>query len=245
MTASQSRAAWSVTLAAAAILMVTMGVRQSQGLFISPINTSTGLGVVAISFAIAIGQFTWGAIQPIAGAVADKFGPAPVLAAGLVLLAAGMALTPFMSSGFGMVVSIGLLTAAGAGTGAFSVIIGAVGQQLAPERRGFSSGVINAGASVGQFVFAPLAQFLITAFGWMAALWSLAAVSLAALPLTRMLRGKPHAAPIAGATAEKTLRGALREAAQDRSYLLLHAGFFTCGFHIAFLVTHLPGEVQL
>src|SRR3954453_11668568 len=94
----QNRAAWTVTLAAAAILMVTMGARQSLGLFVSPLNTSTGLGITAISLALAVGQFTWGAIQPVAGAVADRYGPGKVLVGGLVVLSAGTALTPLMTS---------------------------------------------------------------------------------------------------------------------------------------------------
>ncbi|HEY9192779.1 MAG TPA: MFS transporter, partial [Methyloversatilis sp.] len=83
----------SAVLCAALLLMISMGVRQSTGLFISPINTTTGLGVVSLSFALAIGQFVWGAIQPIAGAVADRYGPGRVLAAGMVVLALGCALT--------------------------------------------------------------------------------------------------------------------------------------------------------
>ena len=98
-----SPAIWAITLAAAGILMVTMGIRQSFGLFIAPIDETTGLGVVAISFALAVGQFTWGAIQPIAGAVADRYGPRPVLLSALLVLAVGCAATPFVGSGFGLV----------------------------------------------------------------------------------------------------------------------------------------------
>lgn len=238
---------WVLTLIAAAVLMVTMGARQSMGLFVSPLNTATGLGLASISFAMAIGQFTWGAIQPIAGAIADRWGPARVLAAGLVLLAAGSALTPLMTSEWGLIFSLGLLSAAGAGAGSFSVLIGAAAQRLPVERRGMASGMINAGGSFGQFVFAPLLQKLIGVFGWMGALYSLAVITVAALPLTRALK-KPATSPQAvaqTAAPEKTLRQAVSEAMKDPSYWLLHAGFFTCGFHIAFLVTHLPGEVQL
>ena len=88
-------------LAAAGIMMISMGIRQSQGLFVAPLNDTTGLGIATISFALAIGQFTWGAIQPIAGAVADRYGPRAVLIAGLVIMAIGCALTPFVQSGFG------------------------------------------------------------------------------------------------------------------------------------------------
>src|SRR5687768_17800237 len=104
MTSSSARSAWIVTLAAAAILMVTMGVRQSFGLFVSPLNTTTGLGIVTISLALAVAQLVWGAIQPVAGALADRYGPSKVLIAGLLVLSLGTAITPFMTSGFGLIV---------------------------------------------------------------------------------------------------------------------------------------------
>ncbi|HPP96479.1 MAG: MFS transporter [Ottowia sp.] len=234
-----------VTLAAAGILMVTMGTRQSLGLFLSPINTSTGLGMASISFAMAVAQFTWGAIQPLAGAAADRWGPRPVLIAGIVLLALGNALTPLMGSSWGLIFSLGLLAAFGSGAGSFSVLIGAAAQRLPTDARGAASGVINAGGSLGQFVFAPLAQQLIQVQGWMGAMYSLAVITLLALPLVGALtRGAP-AAHAAASAPDAGLRATLRQALRDRSYLLLHAGFFTCGFHIAFLVTHLPTEVDL
>jgi MFS family permease len=239
-----SRPAVLVTLAAAGILMVTMGARQSLGLFVSPINSSTGLGIVTISFAMAVAQFMWGAVQPVAGAMADRYGPRPVLVAGVLVLVLGTALTPFMTSAWGLVLSIGLLSAIGSGAGSFSVLIGAAANRLPAEARGTASGVINAGGSFGQFVFAPIAGKLIQAFGWMAAMWALAAMMLAALPLIGSVasRGAPVHKASAGDTGPWN---AVRSAMGDRSYLLLHAGFFTCGFHIAFLVTHLPGEVDL
>lgn len=238
-------ALWAVTLSAAAILAMTMGARQSLGLFVSPINTSTGLGIVSISFALAVGQFMWGAAQPVAGALADRYGPGRVLVGGLVILALGSALTPFMTSTFGMVVALGVLSAIGSGAGSFSVLIGAASARLPLPARGAASGIINAGGSFGQFVFAPILQKLIQVFGWMGAMWSMAALALAALPLVgTMLRHPPDHAPAAKA-GDGGVMQAMREALRDRSYLCLHAGFFTCGFHIAFLVTHLPGEVDL
>jgi MFS family permease len=243
---SQTRSAMIITFAAAAFLMVTMGVRQSFGLFISPMNSSTGLGIATISFALAIGQFTWGAVQPVAGALADRHGPGKVLAAGALLLACGMALTPFMGTGFGLIVSMGLLASIGSGAGSFSVLIGAASKRLPVEARGKAAGIVNAGGSMGQFVFAPVAQALISAIGWMAALWTLAAMTLAALPLIGTVAPKEAATPAAAAVAahESPWR-ALGGAFKDNCYLLLNAGFFTCGFHIAFLVTHLPQEVDL
>ena len=235
-----------ITLAAAGILMVTMGARQSMGLFVGPLNTSTGLGIVAISFALAVGQFAWGAVQPLAGAAADRWGPRPVLLTGIVLLAIGSAITPFMTSAWGLTFAIGLVAAMGAGAGSFSVLIGAAAQRMPAEARGAASGVINAGGSLGQFIFAPLLQKLIQLMGWMGAMYSLAAMTLLALPLVgRVTRGStPHTTATAG-NSDGGLRAALKTALGDRSYLLLHAGFFTCGFHIAFLVTHLPTEVDL
>ena len=232
------------TLAAAGILLITMGARQSLGLFVGPLNTSTGLGIGTISLALAVGQFSWGAIQPVAGAVADRYGPRPVLVGGVLLLALGSAITPFMGTGFGLMLSLGVLSAMGSGAGSFSVLIGAAAQRLPAEARGTASGVINAGGSFGQFVFAPVLQSLIQTVGWMCAMWSMALATLAALPLVgKLTDGAP--APVERVAGEGGLGRAVAEAIRHPSYLLLHAGFFTCGFHIAFLVTHLPGEVDL
>src|SRR4051812_13500482 len=240
---SWSKPALVVTFSAAAMLMVTMGMRQTLGLYVSPINTSTGLGIVTISFALAVAQFVWGVAQPIAGGLADRYGPAPVLAGGIALLAVGNALTPFMSSGVGLVFSVGMLTALGAGAGSFSVLLGAAANRLSAQERGTASGVINAGGSFGQFVFAPITQKLIQGIGWMGAMWAMAVMTLAALPLIGFVtRGGTR--PQKAAAGEGVWK-AVRDAMSDKSYLLLHAGFFTCGFHIAFLVTHLPGEVDL
>ena len=233
-----------ITLTAAGVLMITMGARQSLGLFVSPIHDSTGMGVAAISLALAVGQFAWGAIQPLAGALADRHGPRGVLWVGVLTLALGCALTPWVSSGFGLTVTLGLLAAMGSGVGSFSVLIGAAAQQLPAQARGAASGVINAGGSFGQFIFAPILQGLIQRLGWMGAMWGMAAMTLLALPMVgRLTRG--YQPPPAPSAAEGGVLRAIREAMADRSYLLLHLGFFTCGFHIAFLVTHLPGEVNL
>jgi predicted MFS family arabinose efflux permease len=167
-----------------------------------------------------------------------------VLIGGLFLAALGSALTPFMTSGLGLAFAIGLLTAMGSGASSFSVLMGAAAQRLPLEARGSASGVINAGGSFGQFVFAPIVQKLIQAFGWMNAMWALALMTLAALPLIGRLT-KPADQAVKHAGTDHGVMHAIGSAMQDRSYLLLHAGFFTCGFHIAFLVTHLPGEIDL
>ncbi len=235
---------WTLILAASAVLMVTVGVRLSLGLYVSPINTATGIGITGISFAMAVSQFVWGASQPVFGAIADRYGPAGSLFGGAALMALGLALTPFVESEFALTVTVGLLVAAGAGAGSFSILLGAVSQRLPADKRAFASGFINAGGSFGQFVFAPLSQFLIGAYGWVTALFSLAAVTLLTIPLSWPLRHKAEH-PAGGAAVSMSLTEQLRVAFRDRSYWCLHAGFFTCGFHIAFLVTHLPGAVDL
>lgn len=249
------RAAWMLILAASTILMITMGARLTTGLFLSPINTSTGLGVASISFAMAVAQLMWGASQPVFGAIADKYGAARVIVVGGIMLAAGTAATPFVDSEWGLLLTMGILSAAGAGAGSFSILIGATAQRLPAERRAFASGFINAGGSFGQFVFAPLMGAIIAGAGWVMAMLTMAAATLLTIPLALGMRSKKTAAPAspspsAAATSAPTVPGItlteqLRQAMADRSYLCLHLGFFTCGFHIAFLVTHLPQEVAL
>jgi len=240
----QAASYWLLILAAAAVLMVTVGVRLSLGLYVSPMNTATGIGIAGISFAMAVSQFVWGASQPVFGAVADRYGPAGSLFGGAALMALGLALTPFVHSELALTVTVGLMVAAGAGAGSFSILLGAVSQRLPADRRTFASGFINAGGSFGQFVFAPLSQFMIGAYGWATALFGLAAMTLLTIPLSWPLRHKAEH-PAGGAAVSVGMGEQLRIALRDRSYWCLHAGFFTCGFHIAFLVTHLPGAVDL
>lgn len=240
---------WPLVLAATAMLMITMGVRQSMGLFVAPIGKSAGLTVAQISFALAIGQFVWGAVQPVFGAIADQRGPGRVLVAGGILLAVGLVLAPALPSQWGLLLTLGVLTAAGAGAGSFSILIGATAQHMPAEKRSMAAGVINAGGSFGQFVFAPLVQAVISMAGWAAAMWTLAVSALVTLPLAWPLRRRARDAAPAAATAATApgigLREQVRIALRDRSYWMLHLGFFTCGVHIAFLVTHLPGEIAL
>lgn len=238
---------WPLVLAATAMLMITMGVRQSLGLFVAPIGRSTGLGVAQISFALAVGQFVWGAVQPVFGAIADQKGPGRVLVFGGLLLAVGMLLAPVLDSSWGLLLTVGVLSAAGAGAGSFSILIGATARHMPAGKRSMAAGVINAGGSFGQFLFAPLVQAVISAAGWAAAMWTLALSALATLPLAWPLRRRSgdEAASHSQGDAGIGLRQQLRIAVRDRSYWLLHLGFFTCGVHIAFLVTHLPGEIAL
>ncbi len=241
---------------AAAILMITMGMRQTLGLYIGPIIDSTHVGYAAMSFAMAVGQLSWGIAQPGFGALADRYGAYRVMLAGALLLSLGSALTPLANNEFALIFTIGVLSAAGAGAGSLAVLLGVVAQRVPAQKRSFASGFVNAGGSLGQFLFAPLNQLLISSLGWMGAMWTMACAALATIPLARVLtRRRPE--PAAAVSPQAAAHGAppaasalsmgeqLAIAARDKSYWCLHAGFFTCGFHIAFLVTHLPGEVKL
>jgi len=241
---------WPLVATAAIILLITMGARQTIGLFIAPLDSATGLGIVSISLAVAIGQFVWGLAQPVFGAFADRYGPGRVIAFGGIMLAVGTAATPFVRSEWALIAVLGIVSAFGAGAGSLSILIGSVMQRLPGERRSSAAGIINAGGSLGQFVFAPIVQAVILGFGWVIAMLGVAGATLLTLPLAFLMRRRktPAAGATPGtATAEPglSLGRQLKIAAADRSYWLLHLGFFTCGFHVAFLVTHLPGEVRL
>lgn len=233
-----------VLLAAAGTFALTMGARQSMGLFVSALNTHTGVGLAAVSLAFAFGQLWWGLTQPLAGIVADRAGPGRVLVAGVLLVAIGTWLIPRMQSTVGLVFAIGVLAAGGAGMAGPAVLMAAVTRLVDPAKRGFATGVVNAGGSLGQFVFAPLAQAITSASGWVAAVQALAFITLLALPAAWVLRAPPQAAaPAPGSAPREGTRAAIARAWRDRSFRLLAAGFFVCGFHVAFLATHLPGVV--
>jgi predicted MFS family arabinose efflux permease len=196
-----------------------------------------------VSFALAIGQFVWGAAQPLFGAVADHYGTYRVLIFGAVLLAAGGVLATLSSSGVGFTLTLGILLAAGTAAGSFAILIGST-HSLSPSARSLAAGIINAGGSLGQLIFAPLVQLLIKGAGWRTGMLGVSIVALMTVPIAWLFREKPQHAASASAPS-RGLREQLRVAVRDPSYLYLNAGFFTCGFHIAFLVTHLPGNLAL
>ena len=243
---SRRTAMWLVLLAAGGTMAITMGARQSMGLFLNALNTHTGLGLASISLAFAFGQLWWGLTQPFAGMMADRVGTGRVLVAGVLLIALGTAMIPFMSSTAGMVLAIGVLSAGGAGLAGTSVLMAATTRLIDPARRGIAAGIVNAGGSFGQFLFAPLAQVISNTAGWIVAVQSLAGLTLLALPAAWVLRGNARvsAAPQAAAPVRRdTTCQAVARALGDPNFRLLAGGFFVCGFHVAFIATHLPGVV--
>ena len=239
-----TRKQWWIIGAGGLVFALIFGVRQSQVLFIGAINTQTGLGIAAISLAFAWAQLMWGVTQPFAGAIADKYGSGRVIAVGGVMVALGTVLTPYASSTWMLILLIGVVAAGGAGMAGLGVLMSAVGRALPPEKRGMATGLVNAGGSFGQFAVVPLAQFLSGGIGWIGAVTATGMIAVAVIPLAFVLRGKTVTpSQTAGAPAEKTMREAVRDAGRDPSFLLLATGFFVCGFHVAFLITHLPGVV--
>ena len=242
MKSSKRYALWLVLLAAAGTFALTMGTRQTMSLFLSPLNTATGLGLASISLAFAFGQLWWGLTQPFAGAIADKIGAGRVLFIGTLLIAVGTFITPYMTSTWGLILAIGVLSAGGAGMAGPAVLMAATTRLIPAERRGLAAGIVNAGGSFGQFALAPIAATLMVSLGWASAMQVMGLLVLLCLPAAFLLRGNSLQAAPPGQKVLGT-REAISQALRDRSYLLLGVGFFTCGFHVAFLATHLPGVV--
>jgi predicted MFS family arabinose efflux permease len=241
----QRREHLSIALAAGAVFALALGLRQAQPLFISPLNSHTGIGYGTISLAFGIAQLVWGVAQPVAGAVADRWGPRWVMIAGALLLAAANAAAPFSGSAIVLTLLVGVVGAAGAGAVGPAMLISAANRWIPEAKRSVTTGIINAGGSFGQFTIIPLAQVLIGIAGWQPAMVILGLAGLAAVPLVMLFTQGASTPPVDAASGSGTLSVALREAIRDPSYHLLNAGFFTCGFHVAFIATHLPGVVTL
>lgn len=245
--ASVSPALWLVLLAAAGAFALTMGARQTMGLFLSALNTSTGLGIGSVSLAFAFGQLWWGLTQPFAGAVADRIGTGRVVFVGVLLVALGTFITPYMTTTVGLIFAVGVLAAGGAGMAGPSVLMSAAARMMPAHKRGLASGIVNAGGSFGQFLMAPIAIGLTAAVGWASAMQWMGVFALLALPAVWVLKGNSNAlaAQAAAATGQKAMsaREAIAQALSTPSYRYLAAGFLVCGFHVAFLATHLPGVI--
>ncbi len=235
-------AIWLILVVAAGTFALTMGVRQSMGLFLSSLNTATGLGLGSISLAFAFGQLWWGLMQPFAGAFADRVGAGRVLFLGIALVALGTFITPFMTTTAGLIFAIGVLAAGGAGMAGPAVLMAATTRLMPVDKRGMATGIVNAGGSFGQFVMAPIAGLLMASLGWGNAMQVMAGFVLLALPAAFFLRGNNVQVAVLGVKSMGTGE-AVRQALGTPSFLLLSAGFFVCGFHVAFLATHLPGVV--
>lgn len=238
MNALARRNPWLVVLCGALIVTLAMGVRQSFGLFMQPIGLDLGVGRDVFGLAIALQHLLFGLVQPFVGALADRHGAGRIVAGGAALYAAGLALAAITTSAIGLHISFGLLIGLALAGTTFVVVLGAVGRVVPPHRRTLAFGLTTAGGSLGQFLVVPGAQGLLTEFGWRTALLVLAGVVAFVLALSLGVAGKPGETSDAGPA--QSLSAALAEAGRHRGYWLLNGGFFVCGFHIAFVGTHLP-----
>ena len=232
-----------VITAGALIISLSMGVRQTFGLFLDPITTALNIGRESFALSMAVQQLLWGIFQPFAGMVSDKFGAGRVLVSGALAYALGLVVLSGATSIFELQLGAGLLIGFGlSGTG-FAVVLGAIGRIVPAEKRSLAFGIAAAGGSVGQGVMAPVGQALIESQGWPGALVTLALVAAIMAPLAVMLMGRPQeAAEDGGETL--TLRAALSEAASHRGYWFLTAGFFVCGWQVLFMAIHLPAYLM-
>ncbi len=234
-----------VILAGALIMSAAMGSRQTFGLFIGPFSFDRGVPVTLTAFAIALHNLVWGFAQPFAGAAADRWGSAPVVAFGAVAFAAGLVLTALASSGVMLVLGLGLLVGIGISCTTFGVVLTALGRAAPPEKRSMAMGLASAGGSLGQVLLVPLAQWVTDLSGTAASLLVLAGCLVAVAPLGLALDRQGRGGAPVQAELAMPLRAAVAQALGHRGYRLLTLGFFTCGFQLAFIGTHLPNYLLL
>lgn len=225
-----------IIVAGCMIAAIGFGTRSTMGLFTLPLTETTGWSRETYGLAMAIQNLAWGLAQPVAGGFADKYGTTRVLVAGTVLYALGVLGMAFANTEI-LFLLTGLLMGIGIGTASFGIVMAAFGRKVPEEKKSFVFGIATAASSFGQFLFAPLGQAFISAFGWQMALVYLAGLVLLIIPLSLALSGKTDSDQ---GQADLPFMEALAKAWGHGSYRLLVVGFFVCGFHLAFITVHLP-----
>ena len=230
-----------IVLCGCLISLLSFGPRATLGFFLTPMSQANGWDRDVFGLALAIQNILWGAGQPLAGAIADRFGTTRVLCGGGLLYAIGLVLMAFSTTPGMLDLAAGAFVGFGLAGCSFSVVLGAFGKLLPERFRLLAFGAGTAAGSFGQFLYSPLAVSLIDAYGWQNALVTFGVGTLLVLPLSLALATAPAeqgASP--GGGVSQSLRQALAEAVGHRSYLLLVLGFFTCGFQLAFITIHMP-----
>jgi MFS family permease len=223
-----------------AIGLLSFGPRSSLGFFIQPMSREFAWGRDVFGLALAVQNLLWGLGQPVAGAIADRFGVLRVMCVGAVLYAAGLLMMRYAATPLSLELGAGVLIGFGLSGCSFNLVLSAFSKLLPPERRGIALGAGTAAGSFGQFLFAPFGVAMIGNFGWQTALTVFACLMLLIVPLSLAL-ATPPAAPVKVAVAgQQSFKTALAEAFGHRSFVLLVLGFFTCGFQLAFITVHLP-----
>ena len=242
------RAMIALLILSGAIISICMGLRQSLGLFIRPMTLDVGVSAASFGFAIALQNIVWGISQPFVGALADKYGPRPVIFWTAICYAAGMLLMVFWNDAIGLDVA-GFLLGIGTSGTAFGVLMGVVSRATSEEKRSQTVGLVAATGSLGTLVLAPVGQSLITNYGWQTALFGFAIIASSmaflALPIKGLAVALNADKPPAAAVKNQSLGDALRQALGHRGYLFMTLAFFACGFQLVFLTTHLPAYLQL
>jgi MFS family permease len=223
-----------------AIALLSFGPRSTLGFFIQPMSREFAWGRDVFSLAIAVQNLLWGLGQPLAGAIADRFGLLRVMIVGALLYAGGLLLMRYAATPLSLDLGAGVLIGFGLSGCSFNLVLSAFSKLLPPERRGLALGAGTAAGSFGQFLFAPFGVAMIDNFGWQAALTVFAALMLLILPLSLALATPRATSANVPAADQQSFRTALAEAFGHRSYVLLVLGFFTCGFQLAFVTVHLP-----
>lgn len=227
-----------IMLSAAALVSVTLGIRQVFGLFLIPISSELNAGVHVFSLAIALQNLVWGASSPIFGAIADKHGPWRVAAFGVLVVAAGLFSMATVLNEAGIFLGQ-ILVGIGIGSAGISIAVGAVARAAPPEKRSLAMGLVTSFGSFGQFALVPVTQIFMSEYGWQFALVILSAISASMVAVTLGLRTPAGGArPVEGEAL--TTGAALRQATSSRDYILLTVGFFVCGLQLVFITTHLP-----
>jgi MFS family permease len=229
-----------IIIAGCMIGMLSFGPRSGLGFFLTPMSTEYGWGRDVFALALAIQMLLWGAAQPFAGAIADRYGPVPVLSAGAVIYAIGLVAMAYSTTPGALHLTAGILIGFGLAAASFTLVIGAFGKLISPQWRSLAFGAGTASGSFGQFLFSPLAVGLIGQYGWQHTLVIFSVIVLLIIPFSLALATPKAAQAVAGAPAQQTVQQALGEAFGHRSYVLLVLGFFTCGFQIFFISVHLP-----
>ncbi len=230
-----------VLVCGATIVTLSMGIRHGFGLWLQPVTGERGWSRETFAFALAVQNLAWGIAGPFAGALADRWGAWRVLVVGSVLYAAGLAVMAVAATGATFLGGTGLLIGmAQAGT-TYAIVYGVIGRNVAPERRSWAMGITAAAGSFGQFLMVPVEGGLIGGIGWQNALLVLAALALLIAPLALGLR-EPR--PAATTAAQQSIAAALREAFGERSFRLLAAGYFVCGFQVVFIGVHMPSYLR-
>lgn len=234
---------WIVIAAAALIVTLAMGVRQAFGLFLPAMNIELGIGRESFGLAIAISNLVFGLAQPFVGALGDRHGAGRVVFFGTLLYVAGLAGAAWVGNAIGLHLTFGVMVGLALAATTFVIVLGAVGRVVPAERRSLAFGIVTAGGSLGQFLVVPAAQMFLSELGYRLALIALAGLVALCAVLAIGVAGKPASAAI-DAEPRQSMREALAEAAGNRSYWLLNAGFFVCGFHVAFIATHFPAYLN-